>query len=215
MKCMKTKNILLLLAAVFLLAACGVTSMQTGDQATEIRQQADKAVATSWQNIPAGWEKRLVQDETQKICTAVRDKPNKAETEKIEKMNQAFKVVYPADGKMMGDWKLGELIAQSGYGMRVGDNTPGRESGGNCYACHQIQKKELSFGTMGPTLNQYGKLRGDSEAIVKYTYDKIYNAQNFSACSNMPRFGHNAILSPVQIAHLVGLLMDPKSPVNQ
>ena len=61
----------------------------------------------------------------------------------------------------------------------------------------------------------YGKLRGNSEAIVKYTYDKIYNAQAFSACSNMPRFGHNGILKPEQIADLVGLLLDPQSPVNK
>jgi sulfur-oxidizing protein SoxX len=115
----------------------------------------------------------------------------------------------------VGDWKKGEATAQSGYGMRVGDTTPGRANGGNCYACHQIDKKELSYGTLGPTLHQYGKLRGNSEAIVKYTYDKIYNSQAFSACSNMPRFGHNGILSPEQIADLVGLLMDPASPVNQ
>lgn len=99
--------------------------------------------------------------------------------------------------------------------MRVGDNTPGRVTGGNCYACHQIDKKELSYGTLGPGLHHYGKLRGGSEAIVKYTYDKIYNAQAFSACSNMPRFGHNGILSPDQIADLVALLVDPQSPVNQ
>lgn len=209
---MKVKNIFFAVGAVFLLTACGVTNSPS---ANETREAADKAIASSWQNVQPGWEKRLVQDETQKVCTAARDKPSKAESENIEKLNQAMKVSYPADGKLMGDWKKGESIAQSGYGMRVGDNAPGREPGGNCYACHQMQMKELSYGTLGPSLYQYGKLRGDSEAIVKYTYDKIYNAQAFLACSNMPRFGHNEILTPTQISHLVGLLVDPKSPVNQ
>ena len=209
---MKVKKILAVLGSVSLLAACGVTGLQS---ANETREAADKAIASSWQNMEPGWEKRLVQDETQKICTAARDKPNKAQSDAIEKLNQSMKVVYPGDGKLLGDWKKGEAIAQSGYGMRVGDKTPGREAGGNCYACHQMQMKELSYGTLGPSLHHYGKLRGNSEAIVKYTYDKIYNAQAFTACSNMPRFGHNAILTPTQISHLVGLLMDPQSPVNQ
>lgn len=209
---MKTRNkILLSLGAVSVLAACGsFTGM--GKAAFP---SAEEAVASSWQNIQPGWEKRLVQDDTQKICSAARDKPNKSDAERVEKLNAAMKVVYPEGNKLIGDWKKGEAIAQSGYGLRVGDNTPNRETGGNCYACHQVDKKELSYGTLGPSLHHYGKLRGNSEAIVKYTYDKIYNAQAFSACSNMPRFGHNGILSPTQIADLVALLMDPASPVNQ
>jgi L-cysteine S-thiosulfotransferase len=209
---MKTKNILLSAGAVAFLAACGSLGNMSGNAGFPT---ANQAIATSWQNVPAGWEQRLVQDDSQKLCSAARDNPSKADAERIEKMNQAMKVVYPASGKLVGEWKKGEAIAQSGYGMRVGDNTPGRTNGGNCYACHQVDKKELSYGTLGPSLHHYGKLRGNSEAIVKYTYDKIYNAQAFSACSNMPRFGHNGVLSPDQIADLVGLLLDPQSPVNQ
>jgi hypothetical protein len=33
-------------------------------------------------------------------------------------------------------------------------------NGGNCYNCHQISKEEISFGTIGPSLYNYGKLRG-------------------------------------------------------
>ena len=99
--------------------------------------------------------------------------------------------------------------------MRVGDTTPNRANGGNCYACHQITPQELSYGTMGPSLLGYAKLRGTSEQIVKYTYDKIYNSQAFSACSNMPRFGLHKVLSPEQIADTVALLMDMNSPVNK
>jgi sulfur-oxidizing protein SoxX len=31
----------------------------------------------------------------------------------------------------------------------------------------------------------------------------------------MPRFGHNGILTETQLRHLMALLLDPKSPVNQ
>jgi sulfur-oxidizing protein SoxX len=174
----------------------------------------EAAIKSSWDNIPQGMATRLVQDETQKLCSDAKDRPDKALTEKIEKLNQAFSVVYPAGGKLVGDWKRGEALAQSGYGMRVGDTAPDRPNGGNCYACHQLTKAELSYGTLGPSLYNWGKLRGNSDAIVKYAYDKIYNAQAFSACSNMPRFGHNGILKPEQIADIVALIVDPASPVN-
>jgi len=97
-------------------------------------------------------------------------------------------VKYPADGKYLGSWKAGEQIAQNGRGMQSSDAV-GSVNGGNCYACHQITKEEISFGNIGPSLYQYGKMRGQSEEIVKYTWAKIYNAQAFNACSNMPRFG--------------------------
>lgn len=207
---MKTTTIVLSAGAVFVLGACAA-----GGQMGAGFPSAEQAVASSFQNLQPGWDKRLVQDDTQKACSAARDKPSKVEAERIEKMNRAMKVIYPADGKLMGDWKRGEAIAQNGYGLRVGDNNPKRQIGGNCYACHQIQKKELSYGTLGPSLHHFGKLRGNTPAIQKYTYDKIYNAQAFTACSSMPRFGHNGILKPEQIADLVALLVDPSSPVNQ
>jgi hypothetical protein len=31
----------------------------------------------------------------------------------------------------------------------------------------------------------------------------------------LPRFGHNGVLTPEQIAHLVALLLDPTSEVNR
>lgn len=193
---MNTKNILLSAGAVVFLAACGSLSALGGGNAGF--PSADQAIASSWQNVPAGGEKRLVQDDTQKLCSAVRDNPSKADGERIEKMNLAMKVLYPASGRLVGDWKKAEAIAQSGYGMRVGDNTPGRGTGGNCYACHQIDKKELSYGTLGPGLHHYGKLRGGSEAIVKYTYDKIYNAQAFSPARTCPASGTTASSAPTR-----------------
>lgn len=192
------------------LAAC--SSLGFGE--AKLFPTGDEAVASSWHNLTPEWKARLVQDETQKVCSTAKDRPDQGQASRLEKLNQSLPVVYPASGKLVGDWKKGEATAQSGFGMRVGDDTK-RANGGNCYACHQITSKELSFGTLGPSLLGYAKLRGQSEAIVKYTYDKIYNAQAFSACSNMPRFGHNKILTPEQVADVVGLLMDPNSPVNQ
>jgi len=57
-------------------------------------------------------------------------------------------------------------------------------------------RRSFLFGTIGPEpLPSFGKLRGSSEAIQKYAYSKIYNSEAFSACSNMPRLGHNGVLT--------------------
>ena len=138
----------------------------------------------------------------------------------IEALN--FKTIkWPQDGKYLGDWKEGEKIAQSGRGMSFTDKA-GAVNGGNCYNCHQITKKEISFGTIGPSLYQYGKVRGvtdpasaASEPVVKYTWGKIWNSKAYNACSNMPRAGHSGILTEKQVADVVALLLDPKSPVNE
>jgi sulfur-oxidizing protein SoxX len=50
---------------------------------------------------------------------------------------------------------------------------------------------------------------------VEYTWGKIWNSKAYNACSNMPRAGHMGILNETQVRHVVGLLLDPKSPVNQ
>jgi len=108
-------------------------------------------------------------------------------------------VPAPSGGIYLGDWKEGEKIAQSGRGLTWTDNATD-PNGGNCYNCHQISKAEVSFGTIGPSLYQYGKLRGvtdpasaQARVVVAYTWGKIWNARATSACSSMPRFGHNRI----------------------
>ena len=156
---------------------------------------------------------RLNQDETQRLCSQFPDKRPKEITKKIEAINMKL-VKYPVDGQLLGDWKEGEKIAQSGVGKQFSDN-PAQPAGGNCYACHQLTKEEISFGNIGPSLYNFGKLRGNTEAIQKYTYGKIYNAQTYSACTNMPRFGHNGILTEAQIKHVTALLLDANSPVNK
>jgi sulfur-oxidizing protein SoxX len=167
-----------------------------------------------WPGASPEWQARLVPDETMKECSAHANNSPAAVFETIQKREGAT-IAYPADGKLLGDWKKGEALAQSGYGLRFTDYPARRPNGGNCYACHQLTRQEVSFGTIGPSLLGYGKLRGATPDAVKAAYDKIYNPHATFACSLMPRFGANKVLTPEQIKDLVALLMDPQSPVNQ
>ena len=208
---MKKKQILVLSAAAALAAACA--GMQHSSDA-EYNEKALAMMKASFKDHGQAKLDRLNQDDMQRLCSEYQGKPlPKDVADKLEKAQQAL-VKYPADGNLMGDFKSGERIAQSGQGMQYSDD-PTRPAGANCYACHQLSKAELSFGTIGPPLYNFGKIRGYTPEMQKYAYSKIYNSQAFSACSNMPRFGHNKILTEAQIKDLVALLMDPKSPINQ
>ena len=156
---------------------------------------------------------RIAEDGLQAVCNRTGNKPPDYLARQME-ADQLATIKWPADGKLVGDWKEGEKIAQSGRGFTWTDQ-PGLPVGGNCYNCHQISPKESSFGTIGPSLYQFGKLRGNSPEIQKYTYSKIWNSKGFNACSEMPRFGHIGALNEQQVRHLVALLLDPNSPVNQ
>jgi sulfur-oxidizing protein SoxX len=157
---------------------------------------------------------RLNQDETQALCTqyATGTLP-KDVAEKIERVNMAS-IKPPSDGKYLGDWKRGEQVAQRGTGFQYSD-TKETPVGGNCYACHQLTQAEISYGTIGPSLYNFAKIRGYGPEIQKYAWGKVWNTQAYSACSFMPRFGHAGILSEQQIKDVVALLMDPESPVNK
>jgi sulfur-oxidizing protein SoxX len=158
---------------------------------------------------------RLDQDDAQAACSR-RPADGAVAVDVVERIAKASVagVAFPADGRLVGDWREGEKIAQSGTGMQFSDD-PARAAGGNCYACHELSPKEVSFGTIGPSLRAFGKTRGSGPEMQRYVYVKIYNSQAFVACSTMPRFGHKRILTAAQIAHLVALLLDPASPVNQ
>jgi len=156
---------------------------------------------------------RLDEDGLQAICNRTGNKPPAAIAGRLEQ-DQLAGVVYPADGKLIGDWKRGEQIAQSGRGFTWTDK-PGVPGGGNCYNCHQISPSETSHGTVGPSLLHFGKLRGNTPAMQKYAYTKIFNSKSYVVCSVMPRFGHIGALTPEQIRDIVALLLDPESPVNK
>jgi sulfur-oxidizing protein SoxX len=176
--------------------------------------KSDAAIRSAFPATPADWQSRLVQDETMKQCSLHENLPPKTVGEAIQARERAS-IQYPADGKLIGDWRSGEKIAQSGYGLRFTDYPPRGPNGGNCYACHQLTKAEVSFGTIGPPLLNYGKNRNFGEAETRAVYDKIYNAQATYPCSNMPRFGSNKVLTVDQIKDLVALVMSPDSPVNK
>jgi len=174
----------------------------------------DAAIAAAFPTAPADWKARFEQDETMKACSLHENSPPKPVAETIATREKA-RIEYPADGKLLGDWTSGEKVAQSGYGLRFTDYPARQVNGGNCYACHQLTKAEVSYGTIGPSLLNYGKIRNFSVADTKAAYEKIYNAQAAYPCSNMPRFGTNKVLTIEQIKDLVALVMSPDSPVNK
>ncbi|NIO41087.1 MAG: sulfur oxidation c-type cytochrome SoxX, partial [Burkholderiales bacterium] len=93
-------------------------------------------------------------------------------------------------------------LALSGKGGHIGKirpDPPGRKRGANCYACHALAPTELSAGNLGPSLTGYGKSHGTTPESIRRVYQKIYNAQAFYPCSQMPRFGHNEWLTPQEV----------------
>ena len=197
-------------AAVLMAAACATAAAAGPDYGKMAR---DMLASDFRSKGPATVERVTRQDEVQKICSeqpAARGKKVDAQIES----SQLKTIVYPADGVWLGKWEEGEKIAQNGRGMQSSDAV-GSVNGGNCYACHQLRKEEISFGNIGPSLYQYGKLRGQGADTLRYTWGKIYNSQAYRACSSMPRFGHNGILTEAQIRDGMALLLDPASPVNQ
>jgi L-cysteine S-thiosulfotransferase len=155
---------------------------------------------------------RIPQDGLQRVCTETRDRPPAAIAKQLE-ADQMKTIVFPAGG-LVGDWKRGESIAQNGRGLMWSDRA-GEAAGGSCYNCHQLSPAEASYGTIGPSLLGFGKTRGNAPEMQKYVYGKIYNAKAYNACSQMPRLGHSGTLTEQQIKDLVGLLLDPASPVNK
>lgn len=160
---------------------------------------------------------RLKQDELQAACSAVGGKISDKAWAKANELGRS-NIEYPEGGIKLGDWEKGNELARSGYGFRVGHKTDDhskRKPGGNCYACHQLDPDEIAYGTLGPSLKGYGKMRGTGEAMLKYTYDVIYNPHAYFPCTHMPRFGANGFLTKEQISDILAYLLDPESPVNK
>ncbi|MFC5523607.1 sulfur oxidation c-type cytochrome SoxX [Polaromonas jejuensis] len=212
----KTAVLALGVALVTLLASCAVAP--SAQQVDETTQQVLKS---SFREQGIARLDRLVMDASNQACS---DAAGGALDDKLAQALEAANlktVKLPSDGKFIGNWSEGEKIAQNGRGLTWSDK-PGEANGGSCYNCHQISKEELSFGSIGPSLYHYGKLRGVSDPaaeaskpIVAYTWGKLWNAKAYNACSGMPRFGHAGILSEQQIRDVMALLLDPQSPVNK
>jgi sulfur-oxidizing protein SoxX len=202
------------------LLAAGCSTLPSSTELDKITADIMKA---SFRDEGQAKVDRLELDNANLECLKA-DVAGKPLDEKIAKAIEAANfatIKWPAGGHYIGDWRQGERIAQSGRGMTWTD-AAGSENGGNCYNCHQISKEEISFGTLGPSLYNYGKLRGvnnlyapESAAIVQYTWGKIWNARAYNACSQMPRAGHKGVLTEQQVRHVMALLLDPNSPVNK
>jgi sulfur-oxidizing protein SoxX len=201
---MKLKTLAMLAGGAALLASCATGPGEARRDALAMMQRDFHARGI------AGMD-RLKQDEVQAACYKYNDNPPKEMADGLQKA-QLASIRWPADGKLLGDWKSGEKIAQNGRGMAWNDKGG---VGGSCYNCHQIGPATTSFGTIGPSLYQFGKLRGYGPDVQRYAYAKIYNAKAYNACSQMPRFGHSGSLTEQQMKDLTALLMDPASPVNQ
>jgi sulfur-oxidizing protein SoxX len=208
-------------AALATVAGCAALS---SDSNAGLNQQVQHMLLTGFHERGIAKMERITSvDDGVKLCNAadIAGKPlDEAAAKRIQDVN--FKAIkWPSDGKFLGDWKKGEALAQSGRGQTWSDDaqTPG---GGNCYNCHQITQQEISYGTLGPSLYNYGKLHGvtdpaspEAKPVLEFVWGRIWNAKAYSACSNMPRFGHMGNLSEQQIRDLMALLLDPQSPVNQ
>lgn len=207
--------------AAALLAAALVAGCATTPSPQELDAQALAAIRASFREQGIAKLDRIHQDDAQRLCSSDRP-PAEADAKRIEAAALAA-VRWPAGDSYLGDWKKGEALAQNGRGMTWTDaSTATSANGGNCYNCHQIDAKEISYGTIGPSLWNYGKLRGVKDPadpaareIVRYTWGKLWNSRAYSACSNMPRFGDHRLLDEAQLRDLMALLLDPKSPVNQ
>ena len=154
---------------------------------------------------------RVELDEVQRVCNLNADNPPPELAKRVEE-SELKAIPFPS-GSLIGNWKAGERIAQSGRGSMWSDKPT--DVGGSCYNCHQISAQETSHGTIGPSLLGFGKTRGNGPEVQRYAYGKIYNAKAYNACSKMPRLGHAGTLNEQQIKDLVALLLDPASPVNQ
>jgi sulfur-oxidizing protein SoxX len=216
------KKLSLTLAALAIAAAVvGCNTLPAGSDPDRLAQDMVRSGFRS-EGI-ARIERVTAVDETLKLCSAadVAGKPLEPAVAKRIEAENLRTIRWPSDGKFLGDWKQGEQIAQSGRGLTWTD-TASTANGGNCYNCHQITKEEISFGTIGPSLYNYGRLRGvgnpasaEARPIVEYTWGKIWNAKAYNACSNMPRSGHMGNLDEQQVRHIMALLLDPASPVNK
>ncbi len=199
-----------LVAVAALVAACA--GMQSGPRADAVA-----LMKRDFHAVGIAGMDRLNEDAVQAACNKYNDNPPADVAKKLQAQQYAA-IKWPADDKLMGDWKTGEKIAQRGRGMtwrdKPGKTSRGEDNGGGCYNCHQIGPDTTAFGTIGPSLYQFAKLRGYGPDIQRYAYAKVYNAKAYNLCSQMPRFGHVEALEEDQIQDIVALLMDPKSPVN-
>lgn len=180
-------------------------------------KHAEQLVADAYVSTALTLKQRTLQDASQHVCSAVGGpKLSQAQSAIIVK-GARDSIQYPTSGKLSGNWKIGAELVSDGRGQRIvnGKVEELKANGALCTNCHAMDPKEVNAGNVGPSLAGYGTQRGNSEAVVRYTYERIFNAWAFMPCSNMPRLGASGFLTPEQIADVVAYLIDPESPVNK
>lgn len=155
---------------------------------------------------------RVDRDPLQTFCSKPREEAGDQAVAAELRAAAMASVVMPADGAFLGSWQSGAEIANNGRGLQYSDD-PSAPHGGNCYACHQLDPREVAYGTIGPSLTGYGA-RGQSDVVLQYTWTKLWNTHAYNVCSHMPRFGAQGILTEQQLKDVMAYLLDPASPVN-
>jgi sulfur-oxidizing protein SoxX len=199
------------------LSAIAVTFGCASRSDIDAAARGEQMVKTAYPGMPETLTRRAVQDDDQRACSrSASDKLASTQADQLVCSAKAA-IKYPSSGQLVGEWKVGERLVTSGAVMRVRDGQVERvkENGAFCVNCYALDPTDVNVGNLGPPLTGYALQRGRSDAVIKYTYEKIYNSWAFYPCSTMPRFGHNAYLTPDQIAHVVTYLVDSQSPVNR
>lgn len=185
---------------------CLVASWVSADPLTDVLKASlvDKNQATV---------DRVNQDDVQRFCSKPRRESGDMEAMNAIRVRSMSAVKHPVDGNYLGDWEAGAEVANNGRGLQYSDD-PAAPNGGNCYACHQLDPREVAYGTLGPSLTNYG-FRGQSDIVLQYTWTKLWDTHAYNTCSHMPRFGAQGILTEQQLKDVMAYLLDPASPVNQ
>lgn len=187
---------------------CMVALLSTFTMADNARD----VLAASFVDKNQATVERIEQDEIQAFCNRPRGQQGDAERAKAIREASMAGIVMPGDGVFLGDWQAGAEVANNGRGLQYSDD-PDAPNGGNCYACHQLDPREVAYGTIGPSLTGYGA-RGTSAPVLEYTWTKLWNTHAYNVCSHMPRFGDQGILTEQQLKDVMAYLLDPASPVN-
>ena len=73
-------------------------------------QRVEEVIRSTFTRAPAEWRARVELDETQRLCTERRNQVSSAEADAIQARERA-RVVLPADGRFLGDWRRGLAVA--------------------------------------------------------------------------------------------------------
>ena len=215
------------LIAGLLIAGLPLVAVSKQKQKESVKEEEVMAVLKSGLDQDPRFAWKLNQDESQKICSKYpsREAMPAKEIQRVMEL-EAKNIKYPQWGIYWGDWNEGKKLVNSSRGGRFatyGFSDKPTDKGGNCYACHLIEKG-VPGGTMGPQLTGYGKRYGITKENMntpegleklKTVYNIIYNAWSVYPCSSMPRFGHNRALTPEDIMNIATFLLHPDSPVNK